>query len=86
MIQTGQIPTRPEMAAYEAALPNLLPRHEGEFVVIKGNSLIKYFNRYEAALEWAYEQFGLDAFFVKKVTSVELSTVHLTRDLGPCRS
>ena len=86
MIETGQTPPRQELLAYDAALPNLLPKHEGEFVVIKGSALVRYFNHYEAALSWAYEQFGLDAFFVKKVTATELSTVHFTRDLGPCRN
>lgn len=77
---------RPELSAYESALPRLLPQHDGEYVVIKGDKLMQYFKRYDEALEWAYAKFGLDQFFVKKVLPTELATVHFTRDLGPCRS
>jgi hypothetical protein len=86
MIKSEHIPARPELVAYEAALPRVLSQHDGEYVVIKGDKLLEYFKRYDEALEWAYSNLGLDSFFVKRVTSVELSTVHYTRDLGPCRA
>jgi hypothetical protein len=76
----------PELEAYEAALPKLLRQHEGEYVVIRGGELLRYFSGYSDALAWAYEQFGLESFFVKQVTPTEQHTVHFTRDLGPCRS
>jgi hypothetical protein len=86
MINSEHIPPRPELVAFEAALPRMLPQHEGEYVVFKGDSLLRYFARYDEALEWAYSNLGLDSFFVKRITSAELNTVHYTRDLGPCRS
>lgn len=85
MIKSEHIPVRPELVAYEAALSRVLPMHDGEYVVIKGDRLLEFFKRYDEALEWAYTNLGLDAFFVKRVESAELSTVHYTRDLGPCR-
>jgi protease II len=75
-----------ELETYEAALPKLLRQHEGEYVVIRGGELLKYFPGYNDALAWAYEQFGLESFFVKRVSPSEQHTVHFTRDLGPCRS
>jgi hypothetical protein len=81
---THQIPERQELRAYEAALPAMLEHHAGEFVVIHGFSVEAYFSTYAAALEWAYEKFGLEPFFVKRVAA-GANIVHFTRDLGPCR-
>ena len=39
------------------------------------------FDRYEEALGAGYEQFGLDPFFVKRI-SEDGDMVHYTRDLG----
>lgn len=86
MTETQITPTRPELVEYEKSLSRMLPKHEGQYVVITGSQIWQYFDQYEAALEWAYEKFGLDAFFVKRVSANELNTVHYTRDLGPCRS
>lgn len=74
---------RPELKAYEAALPRLLKQHEGEFVVIKDQTVHRFFSHYEEALEWAYDTFGLDPFFVKRVADSAQNTVHFTRDVGP---
>ncbi|RCW73850.1 hypothetical protein DES41_102164 [Pseudorhodoferax soli] len=62
----------------------MLDRHDGEYVVIKGDQTMHYSPTYAAALEWAYQTFGLDQFFVKKV-AVDQDVAHFTRDLGPCR-
>lgn len=75
---------RIELRAYEAALPQLLPKHDGDFVVIHGDKLVEYFETYAEALTWAYEKYDLQPFFVKRVSS-EQNIVHYTRDLGPCR-
>jgi hypothetical protein len=61
----------------------LLPQHEGEYVVMRDHEFLHWAASYEIALQWGYENFGLDPFFVKKV-SAEHRTVHFTRDLGPC--
>jgi hypothetical protein len=72
-----------EMQTYESALPRLLEDHEGEFVVILGTKLLRYFPTYSEAVTWGYERFGLDHFFVKRIAE-DGNTVHFTRDLGPC--
>lgn len=74
-------PERPELLAYEAALPKILAAHLGEYVVIQGTRLLGYFPEYPQAIDWAYQNLELDSFFVKRVEPVELSTVHYTRDL-----
>lgn len=80
---TEHTAARPELNAYEAALPRLLPQHEGEYVVIKEERVLRFFPRYDEALQWGYETFGLDSFFVKRVIQDEQNTVHFTRDVGP---
>jgi hypothetical protein len=80
------VPVRAELLAYEAAHAGMLPEHEGEYVVIKGDAVLRFFTRYDEALEWAYEQFGLEPFFVKRVAGAGQDVVHFTRDIGPCRS
>ncbi len=80
----GHMPTeRPELRAYEEALPDLMTRHQGQFVVIHGTTLARFFTDYGAALEWAYETYGLEPFFVKQVSEAE-NIAHFIRDLGPC--
>lgn len=78
--QSGAV--RPELLAYEAALPQLLGAHAGQYVVIRGNDVLSFFDSYGAALAWAYDRFGLDPFFVKQVDA-DHSVAHYTRDLGP---
>jgi hypothetical protein len=62
----------------------MLNEHEGQFVVIRGADVHHFSDSYEQALSWAYENFGLDRFLVKKVAS-DKNVAHFTRDLGPCR-
>lgn len=80
---TEHVPARLELEVYEERLPHLLSRHEGEYVVIKGQTVHRFFVRYEEALQWAYETFGLEPFFVKRVADSEQNTAHFTRDVGP---
>lgn len=77
------VAARTELKVYEAALPRLLQQHEGEYVVIKDENVLRFFPRYDDALQWAYETFGLDPFFVKRVANGGQNTVHFTRDVGP---
>ncbi len=74
-----------ESETYRTRLPGMLGAHDGQYVVIKGDSLTHFAESYQEALEWAYEKFGLDDFFVKKVSS-DQGLAHFTRDLGPCRT
>lgn len=77
-------PLQTESMTYRSQLHQMLNRHEGQYVVIKGTTLEHFSNSYEQALEWAYENFGLDPFLVKKVAS-DQDIAHFTRDAGPCR-
>jgi hypothetical protein len=45
---------------------------------------MQFFDSYEAAVDWAYETYGLDQFFVKQVSEEE-NVAHYIRDLGTCR-
>ncbi len=72
------------MRASEAALASIVGDHTGEYVVIKGESLVRFFADRALALDWAYDQFDLEPFFVKRV-SPQAAVAHFTRDLGPCR-
>lgn len=74
-----------ELQVYWNRLPHMLTRHEGEYVVIKCGEPEHFSRTYEEALSWAYEKFGFDQFFVKKVSEEEAAVAHFTRDLGPCR-
>ncbi len=74
-----------ESETYRNSLPGMLGSHDGQYVVIKGESLSHFAESYQDALDWAYEKFGLDDFFVKKVSS-DQGLSHFTRDLGPCRT
>jgi hypothetical protein len=83
-LSQNSVAPRQELRAYEAALPSIVDEHTGEYVVIKGESLVRFFADRAVALDWAYEQFGLEPFFVKRV-SPQTAVAHFTRDLGPCR-
>lgn len=73
-----------ELQTYRRQLPKMLDRHDGQYVVIKGEQAFHYSRTYEEALDWAYAEFGLDRFFVKKIAE-DQDVAHFTRDLGPCR-
>ena len=74
---------RTDFQAFEAALADMLAEHEGEFVVMKDGQPRKFLPSYETAIEWAYESFGLDGFFVKEVTA-HGAVADFSRDVGPC--
>ena len=73
-----------ELRIYEEELPSLLRSHLGEYVVIRGDEVRHFEKTYEAALDWAYEHFGLEHFFVKQIDA-ESCVSHFTRDLGTCQ-
>jgi hypothetical protein len=72
-----------EIKAFESALPKMLEDCDGQFVVIQGSEVFKVLPTYEAAIEWGYDRFGLDRFFVKQI-SAEEPVAHFSRDLGTC--
>jgi hypothetical protein len=83
MSDQRKVQPRQELVAYEAALPQLLQHHDQQYVVIRGQELVRYFESYQEAIDWAYETYGLEPFFVKQV-SVEENAVRYIRDLGTC--
>ncbi|MFY9511081.1 MAG: hypothetical protein WAQ05_08925 [Rubrivivax sp.] len=72
-----------ELQTYENALPAMLKESDGKFVVIRGTEVCKVLPTYEEALDWAYDRFGLERFFVKQINAEE-AIAHFSRDLGPC--
>lgn len=77
---------RSEALTYQSSLTENLKMYAGQYVVIHGTQVAHFSPSYEAALDWAYEQYGLnDRFFVKKVAE-DQNVAHFTRDLGPCRT
>ena len=80
----SMIELQTELQAYRSGLANMVSQHDGEYVVIKGSRAVHFSPTYEAALDWAYAQYGLDHFFVKKV-SEEGAVAHFTREVGSCR-
>ncbi|CAA2101355.1 hypothetical protein VVAX_01208 [Variovorax paradoxus] len=75
---------RAELQTFWNRLPNMVSRHNGQYVVIKGAKVEHFDPTYEGALSWAYDKFGLEQFFVKKVSEEE-AVAHFSRDVGPCR-
>lgn len=64
-----------EQAAFERLLPEILPEHEGEFVVMHNEEPVGYFTSYNEAYRAGLNRFGLDeVFFVSEVVE---------RDEGP---
>lgn len=72
-----------ESRVYDAKLPTMLEKHDGDYVIIKGDAVCHFADSYESAVQWAYDNFGLDRFFIRKVAK-GADVVHFTRDL-PCR-
>jgi hypothetical protein len=52
-----------EARTYEECLQANLKDHAGEYVVITGDRVVNFSPSYEAALDWAYDKFGLDGSF-----------------------
>ena len=42
-------------------------KNVGKFVLIRGNSVVDYFNSYREAIATGYKQFGLESFLVRPV-------------------
>ncbi len=73
-----------EFNTYLRQLPVMLPEHDGEYVVIKGDEVLHFAPDYETALDWGYDKFELEDFFVKRVAP-DAAVVHVTRDFNLCQ-
>jgi hypothetical protein len=60
-----------EQAAYDANLPHWLAGHEGEYVLIKGDEVLGFYEARDEALAAGYARFGVVPLFVKQVTPSE---------------
>jgi hypothetical protein len=60
-----------EMATFRDHLPQLLQRHEGHYVLIKGMDIVEVFRDRSKALREGYERFGLVPFLVRQIASPE---------------
>lgn len=60
-----------ELARYEAERAGWLPEHEGEYVLIKGDDVLGFFETRDQALSSGYARFGVVPLFVHQVLAVE---------------
>ena len=60
-----------EMAVYWRQLPTY-HEHEGEYVVMQGETPLGFYPDLETALEAGYEKYGFGPFLVKRVVMDEL--------------
>src|SRR3954447_475879 len=60
-----------EQSTYEANLPHWLPGHEGEYVLIKGEEVLGFYEARDEALAVGYARFGVVPLLVKLVTPSE---------------
>jgi hypothetical protein len=60
-----------EQAVYEANLSQWLSDHEGEYVLIKGDTVDGFYESRDEALTAGYSRFGIGPLFVKQVLASE---------------
>lgn len=56
-----------EYETYKANKEDLLTKHEGQYVLIKGADIIEVFTSYEDALKAGLKKFGNVPFLVKQI-------------------
>jgi hypothetical protein len=56
-----------ELSRYEAERARWLPEHEGEYVLIKGDDVLGFFETREEALAMGYARFGVVPRFVHQI-------------------
>ena len=56
-----------EYETYKAHKEELLAKHEGQFVLIKGSEIIEMFSSYEDALKAGLKKYGNVSFLVKQI-------------------
>ena len=60
-----------EYKVYLSHLNEFIPDHQNQFVLIKGERVVNFFECYEDALHAGLQQFGNVPFFVKEVQMKE---------------
>jgi len=73
-----------EIETYNSKLPELL-KSIGKYVVIKDETVGGVFDTYNDALKYAYKEYGLNQFFIKKISPAE-QVSYFTRDFNTCQA
>ena len=73
-----------EIETYNSKLPELIAS-AGKFVVIRGQDIAGTFDTYNDGLKFAYHQFGLEPFLIKKISPAE-QVSFFTRNLESCQA
>ena len=72
-----------EIETYNSKLPELISS-AGKFVVIHGQDIAGTFDTYNDGLKFAYQEFGLKPFLIKKISPAE-QVSYFTRNLQACQ-
>ena len=59
-----------EMPTFRVQLPELIERHEAEYVLIKGTQVVGLFHDQSQALREGYRRFGVRALLVRQITAL----------------
>jgi len=71
MAEEPLAPLAGAMATYRERLPELLPEHEGRFVLIRDSAIVGVFPDRSAALREGYRRFGIVSFLVRQIAASE---------------
>lgn len=72
-----------ELKTFAAKLPELL-KHDGKFVVIKGEEILGTFDSYGDALGAGYKKYGAATPFLVQRISPAQTVAFSTRAIGAC--
>lgn len=72
-----------ELQTYSEKLDELKAKHEGKFVLIRGDKVVDTFSSYDDAIKAGYQEFGLEPFLVKQVRALEQAQF-ISRFADPC--
>jgi hypothetical protein len=71
-----------ELEVYRRELPRLVREHPGEFVLIRGDEVVGFWESEGQAYEAGCERFGPEPFLVRQVREAE-QPLRLFIDVGP---
>ena len=63
----GSMELKREYETYKANKEDLLVKHEGKYVLIKGTDIVEMYTSYEDALKEGLKKFGNVPFLVKQI-------------------
>ena len=58
---------------------------DGEFILIKEESVVDFFSSYDDALKAGYQKFGLEPFLVKQINTIDRGSF-ISRSILPCHA